>query len=94
MKYTEEVWKEKQRAGLVRYLLVDGIFFTGGPFALVMQIIGVFFLRDEGQTVGQYFTSTRMWMTFFAHAILFGVIIGFINWRRNQNAFGSNASNT
>ena len=94
MKYTEEVWREKEKAGIVRYLLVDGVFFNGGPFALVMQIIGVFFLRDEGQTLGQYFTSTRMWTTFFAHAILFGVIIGLINWRRNQNAFGSKPSNT
>lgn len=87
MKYTKEVWAEKRKNGILRYLMVDGIFFTGGPFALVMQIIGVFLLRDEGQTIGEYFSSSRMWMTFFAHATLFGGIIGLINWRRNENAF-------
>ena len=66
--------------------MFDGILLTGGPFAVVMQIIGVFILRDEGQTIGQYFTSPRTWMTFFFHATLVGLIIGFINWRRNEKA--------
>ena len=93
MSYTKEAWEEKRKGGLLRYLMVDGIFFLGGPFALCMQIVGVFFLRDEGETIGQYFTSTRMWTTFFTHAILFGVVVGFLHWRRYENAFGPNAGN-
>lgn len=93
MKYTSAAWTEKRKAGLFRYLLIDGILFTGGPFAVVMQIIGVFLLRDEGQTIGQYFTASRTWLTFMAHGTLFGLVIGFINWRRNEKALFKNANN-
>jgi hypothetical protein len=84
MNYTAAEWAEKRKRGLARYLLVDGILFTGGPFAVVMQVIGLFLLRDEGQTLGQYFSSTRTWITFLAHGTLFGLIMGFINWWRNE----------
>jgi uncharacterized membrane protein len=86
MKYSAAEWAEKRKRGLARYLMFDGILITGGPFAVVMQVIGFFLLRDEGQTFGQYFSASRTWMTFFFHATLFGLIIGFINWRRNEKA--------
>ena len=92
MNYSNAAWAEKRKAGLLRYLLIDGILFTGGPFAVVMQIIGLILLREEGQTIGQYFTSTRTWLTFMAHGTLFGLIIGFINWRRNEKAFSGDAN--
>ena len=91
MKYSNEVWAEKRKAGLMRYLLIDGILYAGGPFAVVMQIIGVFLLRDEGQTFGRYFTATGTWITFLLHGTLFGLVVGFLNWRRNQNSFESSA---
>ena len=84
MRYSAEAWAEKRNKGIARYLMVDGILFTGGPFALAMQVIGVFLLRDEGQTFVQYFSSSRMWTTFFAHATLFGLVMGFLNWWRNE----------
>ncbi len=31
MKYSDEVWAEKRKAGLTRYLLFDGILISGGP---------------------------------------------------------------
>lgn len=82
-------WAEKRKRGLGRYLLIDGILFTGGPFAVVMQIIGVFLLREEGQTIGQYFTAPMTWLTFLLHGVLFGTIVGYIKWRRNEAAFAS-----
>ncbi len=87
MKYSHELWDEKRKRGFARYLMFDGILFTGGPFAVVMQVVGFFLLRDEGQSFGQYFSASRTWMTFFFHATLFGLIIGFINWRRNEKTF-------
>lgn len=87
MKYSPDIWAIKRSRGIAKYLMIDGILFTGGPFAVVMQVIGVFLLRDEGQTIGQYFTASRTWTTFFFHATLFGLIIGFINWRRNERMF-------
>jgi uncharacterized membrane protein len=84
MKYSAADWSEKRKRGLARYLMFDGILLTGGPFAVVMQVIGFFLLRDEGQSFGQYFSSSRTWVTFFFHATLFGLIIGFINWRRGE----------
>lgn len=87
MKYSNEVWAEKRKAGLKRYLFFDGVIISGGPFAVVMQAVGFFILRDEGQSFGQYFSSATTWMTFFFHATLFGLIVGFINWRRNEKAF-------
>jgi uncharacterized membrane protein len=87
MKYSDEVWAEKRKTGLARYLFFDGILISGGPFAVVMQVVGFFLLRDEGQSFGQYFSSSRTWMTFFFHATLFGLVVGFLNWRRNENAF-------
>lgn len=89
------MWTEKRKAGLGQYLLIDGILFTGGPFALVMQIVGVFLLREEGQTIGQYFTSPRTWVTFLLHGVLFGLIVGYIKWRRNEIEFAKgNASDS
>ncbi len=82
-----EIWTEKRKAGIVRYLLVDGILFTGGPFAVVMQIVGVFLLRDEGVSMGQYLTSTRTWLTFLLHGLLFGLVVGYMRWRRYETAF-------
>jgi len=87
--YSKEVWAEKHERGLGRYLLIDGILYTGGPFAVVMQIIGIFFLREEGQTIGQYFTSPRTWATFLLHGILFGLIVGYVKWRRNEGAYAA-----
>jgi uncharacterized membrane protein len=93
MKHAAADWAEKRKRGIARYLMFDGILFTGGPFAVVMQVIGVFLLREEGQTIGQYFSASRTWITFFAHATLFGLVIGFINWRRNEKAFSDDANN-
>lgn len=87
MNYSKEVWAEKRKAGLLRYLMIDGILYAGGPFAVVMQIIGVIVLRDEGQTIGQYFTTSRTWVTFMMHGVLFGLAVGYLNWRRAENAF-------
>ncbi|MGB2752028.1 MAG: hypothetical protein WBC19_08210 [Pyrinomonadaceae bacterium] len=87
MKYSEADWAIKRERGLVRFLLMDGIIITGGPFAVVLQVVGYFFLRDEGQTFGQYFSASRTWITFFFHATLFGLIMGYINWWRNEREF-------
>lgn len=89
MKFTAEQWAEKRSKGLLKFLLIDGILINGGPFAVVMQVVGVFFLRAEGQPWGEYFSSTRTWTTFFLHATLFGLTMGFLNWWRNERAFAS-----
>ena len=89
MAFTREQWAEKRKAGIGRYLFMDGVIYTGGPFAVVMQIIGAFVLRDEGQSIGEYMSSSRTWITFFLHATLFGLIIGFIRWKQNEKAFAS-----
>jgi uncharacterized membrane protein len=87
MKPPHPQWEEIRNRGKARYLFVDGVLFTGGPFALVMQVLGIFLLRDEGQSVVQYLSASKTWMTFFAHATLFGLIMGMINWWRNEKAF-------
>lgn len=92
MKYSNEDWAIKRKSGLIRYLLIDGILIAGGPFAVVMQIVGIFVLRDEGQTIGQYFTATRTWVTFMLHGVIFGLAIGYLNWRRNEKAFEGSAA--
>ena len=89
MAFSREQWEEKRKSGIGRYLFIDGVIFTGGPFAVVMQIVGLLVFRDEGQSIGDFMTSSRTWLTFFLHATLFGLIIGFINWRRNESAFTS-----
>ncbi len=91
MNFSREVWDEKRKTGMFRYLLVDGILLAGGPFAVVMQIVGVLILRDEGQTIGQYFTSTMTWVTFILHGVLFGLIFGYVSWRRGENAYRTSA---
>jgi hypothetical protein len=80
-------WEERRKQGFVKYLLLEGIIKIGGPFAVVMQIVGVFILRDETQTFGQYFAASRTWVTFFLHATLFGGIMGIINWRRGESGY-------
>jgi len=80
-------WEKKREDGFVRFLLWDGVMKIGAPFAVVMQIVGVLFLRDEGQSFGEYMASSRPWITFFLHATLFGGIMGIINWRRGESAY-------
>jgi hypothetical protein len=92
MKYSDADWIEKRAKGLGRFLFFDGIVITGGPFAVIMQVVGYFFLRDEGQGFGAYFSASRTWITFFFHATLFGLIMGYLNWWRNEKAFGKTKS--
>jgi hypothetical protein len=87
MRFSAQDWAEKRKRGMARFLFVEGVLFTGGPFALAMQLIGIFLLREEGQGVIQYLSASKTWMTFFAHATLFGLIMGMINWWRNEKAF-------
>ncbi|MEP6788185.1 MAG: hypothetical protein ABJB40_07135 [Acidobacteriota bacterium] len=89
MKYSNADWLEKRNRGLLRYLFFDGVLIMGGPFAVVMQVVGYFFLRDEGQGFGEYFSASRTWITFFFHATLFGLIMGYINWWRNERSFAN-----
>ena len=77
----------KRERGLARYLLVDGILIMGGPFAVVMQVAGFFAFADDGQTFGQYFAEPMTWARFILHGTLFGLIMGFISWRRNETAY-------
>jgi hypothetical protein len=92
MKHSDADWVEKRKKGITRYLIFDGILKMGGPFAVVMQVIGYFILREESQTFGDYFSSPRTWTTFFFHATLFGLIMGFIIWRRNEHAIAGKRS--
>ncbi|MBK9768921.1 MAG: hypothetical protein IPP63_18945 [Chloracidobacterium sp.] len=43
MKYSQAVWAEKRARGIVRFLLIEGVLFTGGPFAVILQVVGYFF---------------------------------------------------
>ena len=87
-------WGEKRKKGFRQYLFFNGILLTGGPFAVLMQVAGYFFLSDEGQTFAGYFASSRTWITFFLHATLFGSIMGYLKWRRNEKAFEKENSST
>ena len=73
----------------MRYLLVDGILIMGGPFAVVMQVAGYFAFREDGQTFGEYFAQSITWVRFLFHGTLFGLIMGYISWRRNERSFAS-----
>lgn len=90
MKYSNADWTVKRERGLARFLFFDGILITGCPFAVVMQVVGYFFLRDEAQGFLEYAGSSRTWITFFFHATLFGLIMGYLNWRRNEKAVQEN----
>lgn len=83
-------WAEKRERGLLRYLIVDGILITGGPFAVVMQVLGYFLFPDGAASYGQYFSSSTTWLRFILHGTLFGLVMGYIKWRRNERA--NNAS--
>ena len=85
MTLAREQWQIKRERGLVRYLLWDGIVLKGGPFALLMQIVGYVLLRDGGETFGQYFVQPMTWARFFLQGVLFGIIAGYVNWRVNEN---------
>ncbi len=89
MKYSDEVWAEKRKRGLLRYLLLDGILITGGPFAVILQVVGYFLFPGDAQTFGQYFADSTTWLRFVLHGTLFGLVMGFINWRRSEKAFAA-----
>jgi len=87
-------WAEKRENGFIWYLLVDGVFFMGGPFAVMMQLARYVLLTDASETFSNYFISARTWIIFFAHAILFGGIMGCIKWWRNEKAFANENKTT
>lgn len=87
MKYSPDVWAEKRKRGIARFLMVEGILYTGGPFAVILQVVGYFLFPGEAQSFGQYFADSTTWVRFMLHGTLFGLIMGFINWRRNEKAF-------
>lgn len=87
MKYSPEVWAEKRKRGISRFLMVEGILYTGGPFAVILQVVGYFLFPGEAQSFGQYFADSTTWVRFMLHGTLFGLVMGFINWRRNEKAF-------
>jgi len=84
---SREAWEAKRNNGLARFLLIDGILFTGGPFAVILQVVGYFLFAWSDRTFGQYFTDGQTWLTFMLHGTLFGGIMGFIKWRRYQKAY-------
>src|SRR5213594_3820071 len=94
MKYTRADWSDKRKSGLLRFLFWDGIIKLGGPFAVIMQIIGYFLLREPSQTFAEYFSSTLTWITFFGHATLFGLVMGLINWYGNEKTYRSRLDNS
>ncbi|MFL6375412.1 MAG: hypothetical protein ACJ73D_12150 [Pyrinomonadaceae bacterium] len=83
---SQPVHVDQMSGGLFRHLLFEGILKMGGPFAVIMQVVGVFVLRDDGQSFGEYFAMPRTWVTFFLHATAFGLIMGFITWFRKEKA--------
>lgn len=87
MLYSPAEWANKRKEGLGKFLFWDGIIKIGAPFAFVMKIIGMLVFRAEGQTLGQYISSTMTWTAFFLNATAFGLVMGFINWRRNERAY-------
>lgn len=89
MKYSPEVWAVKREKGIWRFLLVDGILITGGPFAVILQVVGYFLFPGDAHSFGQYFSDSTTWIRFMLHGTLFGLIMGFINWRRNEREFAS-----
>jgi hypothetical protein len=84
-------WDEKRSRGLRSYLLVDGILINGGPFAVVMQVVGYFLFGEQYDSFAAYFSAPRTWMTFILDGILFGLIVGLVKWRRNDRAFATNS---
>lgn len=91
MRYSRDDWAIKREKGLGRFLLFDGILLTGGPFAVVMQIVGYFLFGSQYNSFGDYFSASKTWITFLFHGILFGLIMGYINWRRNEKAFAESS---
>ncbi len=89
MIYPANVWIEKKKAGLPTFLLWDGVIKAGGPFAVVMQVVGYFLFAEPGVSYGTYFTLGRTWLTFLLHGILFGTIVGYLNWWRNEKVHGA-----
>lgn len=89
MIYSKDVWAEKRKRGIARFLMIEGILFTGGPFAVILQVVGYFLYPGDAQTFGQYFADSTTWIRFILHGTLFGLIMGFVNWRRNEKAFAN-----
>ena len=87
MLYSAADWANKRKEGMGKFLFWDGIVKLGAPFAFVMKIIGMLVFRAEGQTLGEYVTSTMTWTAFFLNATAFGLAMGFVNWRRNERAY-------
>ena len=58
-------------------------------------VVGYFLFPGDAQSFGQYFSDSTTWVRFFFHGTLFGLTMGFINWRRNEKAFaGQKTENT
>ena len=92
MRRLDPNWEQRRTKGLMRYLIVDGILFMGGPFALALQVLGYFLFPDGATSFGAYLASSTTWVRFLLHGTLFGLIAGAIKWRRNEIAYARTKS--
>lgn len=84
----KEAWEAIRAKGKTRYILLNGIIYTGGIYALVMTIIGYFV--EFGLTLSNfsgYFFDSATHIRFFLFATAFGLVMGFIKWHRGEKAF-------
>lgn len=84
----KEAWERVRAKGKIRYILLNGVIFTGGIYALAMTLAGYFI--EYGLTLSEfsrYFFDSSTHIRFFLFATIFGLIMGFIKWHRGEKAF-------
>ena len=84
----KDAWETIRAKGKTRYILLNGVIFTGGIYALAMTLVGYFV--EYGFTLSEfshYFFDTQTHIRFFLFATAFGLVMGFIKWHRGEKAF-------
>jgi hypothetical protein len=81
-------WNEIRSKGKGKFILIQGIFKSGVMFASLTTI--AHYLIDYGFTyskVGKYLFSGKTIFQFVFKAIVFGLLMGLINWHSNERQY-------
>lgn len=78
---------EHSRKGAARTILIDGLLFKGGLFALAM-LVGGYFIKSYfyEPTVYDYITAAETWVTFAYYFLSFGSIMGLFEYAKAKRA--------
>jgi hypothetical protein len=85
-------WSKTRSAGKAAYVLKNGLFLFGWPYAIAMTSFGYILKYKEYSDLEHYLFSMETLVAFGFYAVFFGVIMGFVSWAENEKDYARSDS--